>query len=254
MEAVYKNNLALSVHDHQNGEIFDFRQVEASVVAFVGNGVFKFSFRDLPNEAEHLPTSFKELSPKFLTEDPLGQSLTLRLDLLAAEKRVLPGGTVPALVFRVLPLSTAEKVVEPAFALRRRYQERPTLPVDQALGEVAFPNAWFHSRGLIDDHPVEALAEERDGVVGALPTDLTEPTRHVPEDELFLVVLERHDPVAEVLGHDDDDLAEDLVAQVIRWRDDPADRSIPRFHGRSESLHGGAAGLSPPHAGSDDPP
>src|SRR3989454_11594447 len=189
-----------------------------------------------------------------MTEDPLGQSLTLRLDLLAAEKRVLPGGTVPALVFRVLPLSTAEKVVEPAFALRRRYQERPTLPVDQALGEVALPNAWFHSRGLIDDHPVEALAEERDGVVGALPTDLTEPTRHVPENELFLVVLERHDPVAEVLGHDDDDLAEDLIAQVIGGRDDPADRTRPRYHRSSQCFHGGAERLAPSCAAGNHSP
>src|SRR3989442_1074253 len=165
MEAIDEDNFALSVHDHKDGEILDLGQVEAGVVAFVGNGVFKLSFRHLPNEAKHLPTSFKELSPKFLTEDPLGQSLTLRLDLLAAEKRVLPGGTVPALIFRVLPLSTPEKVVEPAFALRCRYQERPTLPVDQALGEVALPNGGLHSRRLVDDHPVEALAEERDGVV-----------------------------------------------------------------------------------------
>src|SRR3989442_105213 len=255
VKTIHEDHLSPLVEDRKHGEVLDFRKVEARKVHVGVLGLLPPTTGTLPHMTEDLAASLEELAAELLTKYSFRQALALGLDLLAAEKRALPGGTVPALVVQVLARLTApEKVVEPAFALRCRYQERPTLPVDQALGEVALPDCRLESRRLVDDEPVESFAEERDGVVRALAPDLAKTSRHIAKEESLFVVFETHDAMPQVLSDDNDDLAEDLVGKVIGRRDHPADRTRPRYHRSSQCFHGGAERLAPSCAAGNHSP
>ena len=97
---------------------------------------------------------------------------------------------------RIVPLPASPQLVEPPLAARSGDEQRPSLPVDQPLGEVRLPDHRLHPSRLVHDDPVEALAEQRDRVVRRLPTNLREPATHVADDHPAIVLLHRHHAVA----------------------------------------------------------
>src|SRR5262249_13027742 len=137
-----------------------------------------------------------ELAAEFLSKDTLGQPRSLLLDQLRVQVGIGPRRQIPGLVVFIVALSASEHFKEPPPPLGGRDHQRPATLVDQPLAEVALPDHRLEPRRLVDDEPVETLAEERDGIVGGLATDLADSAGHVAHDEALVALLQAHDAVA----------------------------------------------------------
>src|SRR5207244_634754 len=126
--------------------------------------------------------AFDELRAVLLAEDRLRKPAALRLDHRRVEMRVRPARPIPALEERVdAALSALEEVKNVVLPFWGGDEERPALLVDQALRQVSFPDRPLEARGLVHDQPVEALAQQRDGVVRGLSADLGDPTGEITQ-------------------------------------------------------------------------
>ena len=146
------------------------------------------------------------------------------------------------------PLAAHVQVVKPPFPLRRRYQERPPALIDQALGQVCFPDGRTQSRGLVDDEPVQPLPEQAGRVVAGLGAQFGHAAAGVADAERPVGAPLFDHAVADVLEGEVHELAVDLVGQVVRGRHDPAHAALGGLECRRHSLTRGRDRLPPSDA------